>query len=220
VDAVIVGAHWGTQFQDQYAARTVELAHQILDAGAAAIYGNHPHVMQGAEHYRTRDGRDTYVAYSIGSITSGLGSNPKWWKSRTSVVLFVEFEKYRPNRKSKRRTAQVVAVRYVPICEVRYTKERLRTMLPTSHALGKCSREEAWAKVLLGEKDFATPEQLPLVRRGQIEIIKEDEGWKGGRVGPAVAVETAVDDSDDDEKDEEASVTREAQRWRAGTKKP
>ena len=63
----------GPQFVDRYAPRTMEMAHQLLDAGAAVIYGNHPHVMQGSEYYSTKDGRNTYVAYSIGSITSGLG---------------------------------------------------------------------------------------------------------------------------------------------------
>lgn len=132
------------------------------------MYGNHPHVMQGAERYTTKDGRNTYVAYSIGSLTSGLGSAAKLWRPRTSFVLFLEFEK----RPAQSKLAQVAAVRYVPICEV-WRPDHTRAMLPTERVPGnKCQKEEAWAKYLLGEEDAVKLDDLPVVtNRGPWTLV-------------------------------------------------
>ena len=211
VDVVVVGAHWGNQFQDNFAPRTAELAHQILNAGAAVIYGNHPHVMQPAERFRTKDGRDTYVVYSIGSLTSGLGSH-KMWKARSSAVVFVEFEKARADRKYKKPTGQVVAVRVVPICEVRIDGA-LHAMMPTAHASGRCAQEESWAQLLL--KDVVGPESLPRVQRGEVEVVA-DPGWKGTRIvkqgKAAVEADLAA------EPDESAVIVSEAEKWKNDAK--
>jgi poly-gamma-glutamate synthesis protein (capsule biosynthesis protein) len=48
----------------------VETAHKMLDAGAAVIVGHHPHVLQPVETYRTADGRDTIIFYSLGNFLS------------------------------------------------------------------------------------------------------------------------------------------------------
>jgi poly-gamma-glutamate synthesis protein (capsule biosynthesis protein) len=48
----------------------VETAHKMLDAGTAVIVGHHPHVLQPVETYRTADGRDTIIFYSLGNFLS------------------------------------------------------------------------------------------------------------------------------------------------------
>ena len=180
VDAVVVGAHWGAQFKDYHTPRIAALARSILDAGAAAIIGNHPHVLQDAEFYTTKpDGRQTFVAYSLGSLTSGLGT-PEWlFKRRASAVLFLELAKGSVDpRTGKKRTAHVVRVNYVPICEVSVpgsTKGRIarREMRATSDVapLNKCQKEERWARKLLGAAYMTRPEALPLLRRDLARIV-------------------------------------------------
>ncbi len=160
IDAIIVGAHWGSQFTDIHAERTEIIAKQMMEAGATAIIGNHPHVMQDAQHYTTKDGRKSYVAYSVGSLTSGLGSLPYYYKRRTSVVLFVELEKSFGAQKK----AQVASIKYVPICEVKVESSK-RKMFATAHTNGKCKMEEDWAIRLLGREGFTHPNDLPLVIR-------------------------------------------------------
>ena len=48
----------------------MDLAHKMLDAGATVIVGAHPHVLQPIETYRTQDGRDTVIFYSLGNFLS------------------------------------------------------------------------------------------------------------------------------------------------------
>ena len=62
-DLVIVGLHWGTEYAPQPQRNQVEIAHQMIDAGADLIVGGHPHVVQPLEQYRGR-----WVAYSLGNF--------------------------------------------------------------------------------------------------------------------------------------------------------
>jgi poly-gamma-glutamate synthesis protein (capsule biosynthesis protein) len=40
----------------------------MLEAGASVIVGHHPHVLQPVESYRTQDGRDAVIFYSLGNL--------------------------------------------------------------------------------------------------------------------------------------------------------
>ena len=62
-DIVIVAMHWGMEYEDyisDYQQSTP--AHQLVDAGADVILGNHPHVMQGIEFYK-----GALIAYAHGN---------------------------------------------------------------------------------------------------------------------------------------------------------
>ncbi len=62
-DIVIVAMHWGIEYQDyidDYQQRTP--AHQLVDAGADVVLGNHPHVLQGIEYYN-----GSLIAYAHGN---------------------------------------------------------------------------------------------------------------------------------------------------------
>lgn len=102
----------------------------------------------------------------------GLGSSPKFWKRRTSVVVFMEFHRRllgADSNSHSRRIAEVKSIRYFPICEV--TSEvavtttntapprvgKIHTMKPTVATGGVCAKEEKWAKSLLGEADYRRP---------------------------------------------------------------
>jgi poly-gamma-glutamate capsule biosynthesis protein CapA/YwtB (metallophosphatase superfamily) len=62
-DLVIVCPHWGVEYALKPSRTQVELAHQMIDAGADLIVGSHPHVVQPLENYH-----DRWIAYSLGNF--------------------------------------------------------------------------------------------------------------------------------------------------------
>jgi len=69
-DLLVVSMHWGVEYATTPRAEDVALAHAMLDAGASVIVGHHPHVLQSVETYRTQDGRNTVIFYSLGNFLS------------------------------------------------------------------------------------------------------------------------------------------------------
>jgi len=67
-DALIVMIHWGSEYSHSPKPEDRQLARRLLDAGALAVVGHHPHVLQPVEPYRTATGRDTVVAFSLGNL--------------------------------------------------------------------------------------------------------------------------------------------------------
>lgn len=74
-DAVVVSLHWGTEYEQAPRAEDVELAHRLCDAGALAVLGHHPHVLQPIEIYRRADGATAVIAYSLGNFISNQSRN-------------------------------------------------------------------------------------------------------------------------------------------------
>ena len=73
-DAVIVSAHWGTEYVSKPGRYQVDKAHRMIAAGAIAVLGHHPHVLQPIELYRPEGGeRDGVIAYSLGNFISNQG---------------------------------------------------------------------------------------------------------------------------------------------------
>jgi len=70
VHAVIVLPHWGQEYQSRPDARQQALARELADAGATAIIGTHPHVVQPLERLQAADGREVAVAWSLGNFIS------------------------------------------------------------------------------------------------------------------------------------------------------
>ena len=68
--AVIVMPHWGIEYMPRPAAQEVALAQEMAEAGATAIIGTHPHVVQPEAMLRTRDGRNVPIVYSLGNFVS------------------------------------------------------------------------------------------------------------------------------------------------------
>ena len=69
-DLLVVSIHWGTEYAPAPRPEDVEMAHKMLEAGATVIVGHHPHVLQPVESYRTQDGRDAVIFYSLGNFLS------------------------------------------------------------------------------------------------------------------------------------------------------
>lgn len=62
-DLVIVSLHWGYERETQPRAGLRDLGHDIIDAGATAIIGHHPHLPYGVEVYQGKP-----IIYSLGNF--------------------------------------------------------------------------------------------------------------------------------------------------------
>jgi len=69
-DLLVVSVHWGVEYAPAPRPEDVETAHKMLEAGASVIVGHHPHVLQPVETYRTENGRDAVIFYSLGNFLS------------------------------------------------------------------------------------------------------------------------------------------------------
>ncbi len=69
-DFVVVSIHWGIEYAPAPRPEDVDMAHKMLEAGASVIVGHHPHVLQAVETYKTQDGRNTVIFYSLGNFLS------------------------------------------------------------------------------------------------------------------------------------------------------
>ncbi len=71
---VIVVMHWGSELDIVPRPWQQALGRKFIDAGADAVVGHHPHVVQGIELYKGK-----YIAYSLGNFAFGgnsLAHNP------------------------------------------------------------------------------------------------------------------------------------------------
>jgi Bacterial capsule synthesis protein PGA_cap len=89
VDVVLVTPHWGEEYHHAPEKREQQLAHDLIEAGALAVIGNHPHVVQPMEKYVASDGRETFVLYSLGNFVSGQSGVD----TRSSMLLYLGLTK-------------------------------------------------------------------------------------------------------------------------------
>jgi poly-gamma-glutamate synthesis protein (capsule biosynthesis protein) len=69
-DFLVISIHWGIEYSPAPRPEDVDIAHKMLEAGASVVVGHHPHALQPVETYRTGDGRDTLIFYSLGNFLS------------------------------------------------------------------------------------------------------------------------------------------------------
>jgi len=62
-DFIIVYPHWGAEYQTKFSKSQQDKAHQFIEAGADAVLGAHPHVIQPIEIYK-----DKVIFYSLGNF--------------------------------------------------------------------------------------------------------------------------------------------------------
>lgn len=87
IAAVIVMPHWGNEYQPQPDEQQTALAQELADAGAAAVIGSHPHVVQPEAILTAKDGRRVPVAYSLGNFVSRQIGLPRL----SSVIYLLGF---------------------------------------------------------------------------------------------------------------------------------
>lgn len=84
-DVVIPFMHWGWEYMPHSDQRQRELAHAMIDAGASAVVGGHPHVTQETELYRAHP-----IIYSLGNfVFDGFDKLPQ----RTGWILRLTVDK-------------------------------------------------------------------------------------------------------------------------------
>lgn len=71
-DLVIASCHWGIELDHYPTDYQQKMAHRIVEWGADAVIGNHPHVLQGVELYQGK-----LICYSLGNFCFGGNRNPK-----------------------------------------------------------------------------------------------------------------------------------------------
>ena len=86
-DIVIVQFHWGSELRTTPKSYQKWFAHASIDAGADAVIGHHPHVLQGLEIYKGK-----LIAYSLGNFVFGSYSR----KVKRSIILKIWFDKRGP----------------------------------------------------------------------------------------------------------------------------
>ncbi|KIG13022.1 Capsule biosynthesis protein capA [Enhygromyxa salina] len=85
VDAVIVTPHWGKEYVHTPREAEQKLAQRWIDAGAIAVIGSHPHVVQPWTKLVSEDGREGLVLYSLGNFAS---HQPELGR-RSSLLLYL-----------------------------------------------------------------------------------------------------------------------------------
>lgn len=91
---VIVSIHWGEERFRFPSPKQVDEARALIEAGASAVLGHHPHVIQGMEIYKGRP-----IAYSLGNFLANKvyfsnGDYISWSKfERTGMILVIELNK-------------------------------------------------------------------------------------------------------------------------------
>jgi poly-gamma-glutamate synthesis protein (capsule biosynthesis protein) len=90
VDVLLVAAHWGEEYVTlpEPAPSTLqdplEIAHEMIDAGADMIIGNHPHWIQGVEVYKGK-----LITYAHGNFIFG-----QMWSYETRLGLIGRYTFY------------------------------------------------------------------------------------------------------------------------------
>ena len=97
--------HWGAEYEHKPEPRQRALAAAAIEAGATAVIGTHPHVMQPVEKHVAKDGREGLIAYSLGNFVSNQISLAR----RSSLILLLGLA---PDPKGKLRLA---AFGWIPI---------------------------------------------------------------------------------------------------------
>lgn len=85
--AVFVTPHWGKEgeFACYPSPRQVRLARQWIDAGAAGVFGHHPHVLHGCNSFRSRP-----VYYSLGNLWFQHEESARYPASRLGLAVRVD----------------------------------------------------------------------------------------------------------------------------------
>ncbi len=89
VDALVVLPHWGVEYSPVPRPYQKEYARRYLDAGAIAVIGSHPHVLQPWEKYKTKNGRETLIIYSLGNFVA----NQAGIERQTGTVAYMGISK-------------------------------------------------------------------------------------------------------------------------------
>jgi poly-gamma-glutamate synthesis protein (capsule biosynthesis protein) len=149
VDAVVVTPHWGHEYDTTPSERQRLLAGELAAAGATALVGTHPHVLQPLEVVPGLE-CEVPVMYSLGNFVA----DQPLPTSRVSVVLYLDFV----TREDGATCA--VSPRYLPVRTARIRSEgRTRLAVLT---LDQSSATDSESSAALRTVAHVLPEALRL----------------------------------------------------------
>ena len=139
-DFTIVTLHWGLEYQRSQNREQEELAGFILENGADAIIGSHPHVIQPVNLY-TSDSTEKVVVYSLGNFISNQRD-----RYRNGGIIF-EMELIKEN------STRLNSFQYLPVWvykpESKYGGNHF-VLLPSN------KEKEFYDQIGMSEEDFGT----------------------------------------------------------------
>lgn len=107
-DALIVIPHWGEEYKPEPRPEDRRLAVKLVEAGAMAIVGHHPHVLQPMQTVQRADGSEAVVAFSLGNLVSNQDMADAHSPKRDGMLLRLVLERQGP-------TAPVRVTRVEPL---------------------------------------------------------------------------------------------------------
>lgn len=84
-DLIIASFHWGVEYEEAQNKTQKQVGRAILDYGADAVIGHHPHILQGIELYNGKP-----IIYSLGNFSFGGNISPPDWQT---MIVQLEYEK-------------------------------------------------------------------------------------------------------------------------------
>jgi poly-gamma-glutamate capsule biosynthesis protein CapA/YwtB (metallophosphatase superfamily) len=92
-DVLIVIPHWGDEYQPQPKVDDRRLAEKLVEAGALAVIGSHPHVLQPVQTLTRPDGSLALVAFSLGNLVSNQDLTQPESPTREGLLLKLVLER-------------------------------------------------------------------------------------------------------------------------------
>lgn len=88
-DYICVLIHWGDAITEKVNEEQKQIANLLVDNGVDMILGSHPSVVQDMEVRQNKEGKNVFIAYSIGTYISTLSAE----ETRTELVLNIELRR-------------------------------------------------------------------------------------------------------------------------------
>ena len=82
-DLVVISLHWGVEESFDVTDKMIEFSHMLIDSGADAILGHHPHQLQGIEIYKNKP-----IAYSMGNFIFDQNDD----ENKESMILDLQYD--------------------------------------------------------------------------------------------------------------------------------
>lgn len=152
IDAVIVTPHWGKEYADQPSEGQMKYAQEWVDAGATAIIGSHPHVLEPWAKLTAKDGREAFVIYSLGNFMS----HQRTLNRRTTIVLYFGL------RKRDDGQVELVGARYVPL-HTRMVGNKQKFFVEAIDRVGGPADARAHAVGMYGKWNLMKPDEPVVV---------------------------------------------------------
>lgn len=185
VDALIVSIHWGAEYKFAPAPEDRKLAQQLLDAGAFAVIGHHPHVLQPVEYLERSQGGRGLVAFSLGNLVSNQDYADPRGAKRDGLLLELELVREAPGA-----ALRLERVTGVPVATENRLGDGKRRNVQAVLLDEELAAVEERLVELAGRTERAAVEErrrLAVRRQVALERLARIAGFLPGTAGPTAA---------------------------------